>query len=387
MIGSSGARISLGTFPTPLEPAPRLAAAIGLPAGRLWIKRDDLTGLGGGGNKVRKLERTLAAALRDGADCLVTTGAAQSNHARLTAAAGARLGLPVTLVLAGDPGGPAEAPAGNLLLDEIFGARIRWAGDADDRRLAAVADETAAELASSGAHPAVIPFGGSNRDGALAYADAARELRDQLRDQLRAQLRDQLDDRGGLLAQVTSVVAVGSGGTMAGLVAELGPGQVLGVHTGAVAAPGEAVAALASAITAEAPDTRALRLRTDQVGAGYGRLTEAAAAAIRLAATTEGVVLDPAYTGRAMAGLIAAVRDGDLDRDAPVVFWHTGGLPGLFGHPELQKLLSRTVPRSAQSANVCRPGGRRSPTRRPPPPPRTGNVARPSRAARPAARG
>ena len=108
MTGHSSERISLGTFPTPLEPAPRLAAAIGLRADRLWIKRDDLTGLGGGGNKVRKLERTLAAALRDGADCLVTTGAAQSNHARLTAAAGARLGLPVTLVLAGRP---TPAPA------------------------------------------------------------------------------------------------------------------------------------------------------------------------------------------------------------------------------------------------------------------------------------
>ncbi len=334
MTGSSTERISLGTFPTPLEPAPRLAAAIGLRADRLWIKRDDLTGLGGGGNKVRKLERTLAAALRDGADCLVTTGAAQSNHARLTAAAGARLGLPVTLVLAGDPGRPGEAPAGNLLLDEIFGARIRWAGDADDTRLAAVADETAAELASSGAHPAVIPFGGSNRDGALAYADAARELRDQLPDAAAATSR-----------RATSVVAVGSGGTMAGLVAELGPEHVLGVHAGAVAAPAEAVAALASTITAERLSTRRpLRLRTDQVGAGYGRLTEPAAAAIRLAARTEGIVLDPTYTGRAMAGLIAAVRDGDLDRDAPVVFWHTGGLPGLFGHPEIQNLLSRTDP-------------------------------------------
>ena len=333
-------RISLGTFPTPLQPASRLAAAIGLRADRLWIKRDDLTGLGGGGNKVRKLERTLAAALRDGADCLVTTGAAQSNHARLTAAAGARLGLPVTLVLAGAPGRPGEAPEGNLLLDEIFGARIRWAGDADDLGLAAVADEAAAELASSGAHPAVIPFGGSNRDGALAYADAARELRDQLADQL----RDLLGDRGGLLAQLTSVVAVGSGGTMAGLVAELGPERVLGVHTGAVAAPGEAVAALASAITAESLDPQALRMRTDQVGAGYGRLTEATAAAIRLTARAEGIVLDPTYTGRAMAGLIAAVRDGDLDRDAPVVFWHTGGLPGLFGHPEAATIAGSLVP-------------------------------------------
>jgi L-cysteate sulfo-lyase len=329
MTGHSTERISLGTFPTPLEPAPRLAAAIGLRGDRLWLKRDDLTGLGGGGNKVRKLERTLGAALRDGADCLVTTGAAQSNHARLTAAAGARLGLPVTLVLAGAPGRPGEAPEGNLLIDETFGARIRWAGDADDTRLAAVADETAADLASSGAHPAVIPFGGSNRDGALAYADAARELCDQLR----SQLGDRLGDRGRL-GHATSVVAVGSGGTMAGLVAELGPEHVLGVHTGAVAAPGEAVAALASAITAELLDPQALRLRFDQVGAGYGRLTEPTAAAIRLTARTEGIVLDPTYTGRAMAGLIAAAGDGDLGRDAPVVFWHTGGLPGLFGHRE-----------------------------------------------------
>ena len=151
------------------------------------------------------------------------------------------------------------------------------------------------------------------------------------------------------------MVAVGSGGTMAGLVAELGPGHVLGVHAGAVAAPAEAVAALASTITAEPQNPHALRLRTDLVGAGYGRLTEPAAAAIRLAARTEGIVLDPTYTGRAMAGLIAAARDGDLDRAAPVVFWHTGGLPGLFGHPEIQKLLSRTDPGSAPSAPCPRP--------------------------------
>ena len=330
MTGHSGERISLGTFPTPLEPAPRLAAAIGLRADRLWIKRDDLTGLGGGGNKVRKLERTIAAALRDGADCLVTTGAAQSNHARLTAAAGARLGLPVTLVLAGQPDAGGAEPAGNLLLDEIFGARIRWAGDADDNELAAVAARVADELAEAGARPAIIPFGGSNRDGALAYADAARELHDQLRDQLYGVLDVPPD--GERPGPATSVVAVGSGGTMAGLVAELGSERVLGVHAGAVAAPAEAVAALASTVTAEPVDPQTLRLRTDQVGAGYGSLTEPVAAAIRLAARTEGIVLDPTYTGRAMAGLIAAAAEGDLGRDAPVVFWHTGGLPGLFGH-------------------------------------------------------
>jgi L-cysteate sulfo-lyase len=315
--GTGEGRVSLGTYPTPLEPAPRLAAALGLEGDRLRIKRDDLTGLGAGGNKVRKLERTVAAALRSGADALVTIGAAQSNHARLTAAAGARLGLPVTLVLAGKPGGPA---VGNLLLNALFGARIRWAGDADDRALAALADDVAAELASGGAHPAVIPFGGSNRDGALAYADAAREL------------------RGQLPGESVSVVAVGSGGTMAGLVAGLGAGSVLGVDTGAVEDPRTAVAALASAIAPEpvAPDS--LRLRADQVGSGYGTLTGKAAQAVRLAARTEGIVLDPVYTGRALAGLAAAVRDGDIGAGTPVVFWHTGGLPGLFGHPSAQNL-------------------------------------------------
>jgi D-cysteine desulfhydrase len=314
MSGSStGAeRVVLGTFPTPVEPAPRLAAALGLGRGRLWIKRDDLTGLGGGGNKVRKLERIVAAAMRGGADTLVTTGAAQSNHARLTAAAGARLGLPVTLVLSGEP---AEL-SGNLLLDSLFGARIRWAGDAGHHELAAFADEVAAELASGGAHPAVIPFGGSNRDGALAYADAAREL------------------RGQLPGEPVSVVALGSGGTMAGLVAGLGAHRVLGVHVGAVADPRLAVAGLATEITAEPVAPESLRVRTDQVGAGYATLTSGAAEAVRLTARTEGIVLDPVYTGRAMAGLLAAVRDGDVEPDAAVVFWHTGGLPGLFGHRE-----------------------------------------------------
>ena len=138
-------RLSLTTLPTPLEPAPRLAEALGLRPVGLWIKRDDLTGLGAGGNKVRKLERTVAVALRDGADTLVTTGAAQSNHARLTAAAGARLGLSVVLVLAGRE----EEPVGNLLLDGLFGATIHWAGDVDDSELALVAAELASRLAGA----------------------------------------------------------------------------------------------------------------------------------------------------------------------------------------------------------------------------------------------
>lgn len=316
--------VSLGTFPTPLEPAPRLGAALGLGEERLWIKRDDLTGLGGGGNKVRKLERTVATALREGADSLVTTGAAQSNHARLTAAAGARVGLPVTLVLSGQP----SPPVGNLLLDDLFGARIRWAGDIGHGELAAYADEVAAELASEGWRPEVIPFGGSNRDGALAYADAGRELRAQLA-------------RERVAEDPVSVVALGSGGTMAGLVAALGASHVLGVHVGAVSDPAGVVAGLASMITAETVSPGSLRVRTDQVGTGYSTLTGQSAEAIRLAARTEGIVLDPVYTGRAMAGLAAAVRDGEVGPDTPVVFWHSGGFPGLFGHPDAAVIADR----------------------------------------------
>ena len=169
-------RASLGTWPTPLEPLPRLARALGLDAGDLWIKRDDLTGLGGGGNKLRKLEWTCGAALAEGATTLVTTGAPQSNHARLTAAAGARLGLDVVLVLAGEPG---TSTSGNIALDGLLGARIVWAGDHDP---AARAEEVADELRSTGAIPAVIPFGGSSVLGAQGYVECARELLDQAPD-------------------------------------------------------------------------------------------------------------------------------------------------------------------------------------------------------------
>ena len=196
-------RIRLASWPTPLEPAPRLAEALGLGPDDLWIKRDDLTGLAGGGNKIRKLEWTVAAAIAAGADALVTTGAPQSNHARLTAAAGARLGLRVVLVFPGDPGG---TQSGNLALDGLLGARIAWAGDVG---LAEAADAVVAQLRAQGGRPALIPFGGSSGVGARGYVACARELQQQLPD---------LD---------TVVVALGSGGTMAGLVAALGPDKVL----------------------------------------------------------------------------------------------------------------------------------------------------------------
>ncbi|MFE7705100.1 D-cysteine desulfhydrase family protein [Streptomyces sp. NPDC057486] len=304
-------RAVFGTWPTPLEPMPRLARALGLGADDLWIKRDDLTGLGGGGNKVRKLEWTCGAALADGATVLVTTGAPQSNHARLTAAAGARLGLDVVLVLAGAPG---ASESGNLALDGLFGATVVWAGDVGDRALDATAQQVAAGLRRQGGVPAVIPFGGSSVLGARGYVECGRELLAQARD------------------LETVVVAVGSGGTMAGLVDPLGAARVIGVHCGAVTDPAGTVSALVSGLSGTdcAPDS--LRMRLDQVGDGYGALTEQSMAALTLTARTEGIVLDPIYTGRAMAGLIAAIEDGDVLPGQRTVFLHSGGLPGLFGH-------------------------------------------------------
>ncbi|MFJ2651997.1 D-cysteine desulfhydrase family protein [Streptomyces sp. NPDC087420] len=304
--------VRLGTWPTPLEPAPRLARLIGLEPDDLWIKRDDLTGLAGGGNKVRKLEWTAGAALRQGARTLVTSGAPQSNHARLTAAAAARLGMDAVLVLKGSP---PDAVSGNIALDGLLGARIVWAGDVDQAGLGAVLREVAEESRAEGAEPAVIPFGGSSVLAARGYAEAGRELLAQAPD------------------LATVVVAMGSGGTMAGLVHALGADRVLGVDVGAVTDPGQVVSDFVAGLAG--PGTRApytLRLRRDQVGAGYAELTDGVMDALTVTARAEGVVLDPVYTGRAMAGLIAAVAEGDVRPGQRTVFLHTGGLPGLFGH-------------------------------------------------------
>ncbi|QIK65346.1 pyridoxal-phosphate dependent enzyme [Nocardioides sp. HDW12B] len=306
-------RLTLATWPTPLEPAPRLATALGLAPDDLWVKRDDLVGLGGGGNKVRKLEATLAEALAQGATAVVTSGAAQSNHARLTAAAGARLGLEVTLVLAGEPPEPPERSTGNLLLDELLGARLVWAGATSLADLDAVVEQEAARLRSAGTPTYVVPYGGSNVAGAGAYAEAGHEILGQAPD--------------------TSLVvaAVGSGGTMAGLVHALGVDRVLGVDTGAVPDPGDRVAQLLAGLGTPVASAD-LRLRRDLVGEGYGVLSAEVRAAMELVARTEGIVLDPVYTGRAAAGLVAGVREGVVVAGRRTVLLHSGGLPGLFGH-------------------------------------------------------
>ncbi|MEU5907227.1 pyridoxal-phosphate dependent enzyme [Micromonospora sp. NPDC047527] len=292
------APVSLGTWPTPLEAAPRLAARLGLD--ELWFKRDDLGGLGGGGNKVRKLRYTCAEAVAAGATTVITPGAPQSNHARLTAAAAARLGLACVLVLAGSP--PTDR-RGNLLLDELAGADIVWAGDSPLAEVLAVEAQRRSAWA--------IPFGGTSPASVQGYVDCGREL------------RAQLPDIDG--AEV--VVALGSGGTMAGLVRELGAERVVGVDVGALPDPRATVAGL----LAGEVEPAALRIDGSQVGAGYATLTDGVRAALATTARAEGVFLDPTYTGRAMAALLA----GSFPRGGRVVFLHTGGLPGLFGHPGL----------------------------------------------------
>jgi 1-aminocyclopropane-1-carboxylate deaminase/D-cysteine desulfhydrase-like pyridoxal-dependent ACC family enzyme len=293
----------LGVWKTPCERAPRLAERLGLGAGDLWIKRDDWLGLGGGGNKLRKLEHLCGEAVAAGATTLVTTGAAQSNYARLTAASARRLGLDVVLVLHAGTG------TGNLTLNAVFGAEIVWDGDAE-------------AIAASRPGAVVLPYGGSSAVGARGYVTCAREIEEQVPDARHV------------------VVGVGSGGTMAGLVAGLGADRVLGVDTGAVSDPVERVSAFVEELGASA---EGLRMRLDQVGPGYEELSDAARRAIDDAGRCEGLVLDPVYTAKAMAGLAAAVAGGEIKPGERTVFVHTGGLPGLFGHPYAAELTARVV--------------------------------------------
>jgi len=316
-------RHPLGFFPTPLVQLPRLTRELGGPP--IWMKRDDQTGLALGGNKTRKLEYLLGDALARGADTLVTGGAAQSNHCRQTAAAAAACGLDCHLVLGGEP--PAT-PAGNLLLDELLGARLHWAGEhRKGEDLPRVADA----LRAAGRRPCIIPYGGSNEIGAMGFVEAVREL------------GAQVQDTGVRFGTV--VFASSSAGTQAGLLvgrhAYAYEFEILGIQ---VDKEGLDETPLAIRVRDLAQGTATglglgVRFDLDEVrldarftGAGYGIVGAPEREAIRLVARTEGILLDPVYTGRAMAGLIELVRVGALPSSAPVLFWHTGGAPALFAH-------------------------------------------------------
>lgn len=310
--------LALAHLPTPLEPMPRLGAHLGLPERTLWVKRDDCTGLAGGGNKARKLGHLCADAVASGCDVLVTGGGRQSNHVRMTAAAAAVLGMDAVLVMASDE---PERPTGNVVLDHLFRPRFVWAGPLDYYALEARIEAEAQVLRAAGRRPYVMPIGGASVVGALGYVVAA--------DELRAQLAER--GVGGVDLVVT---ADGSGGTHAGLVAGLGDHRaVLGVDVGTRPDLEEQVpakAALAAKAAARPAPTGAVRLDRDRFGEGYGAPTDGGREALDLAARLEGLVLDPVYSGKAMAGLIAAVRSGAVEPGQQVVFLHTGGLPALF---------------------------------------------------------
>jgi D-cysteine desulfhydrase len=311
-------RIALATLPTPLLAAPRLSDALGV---EVSIKRDDLTGLLLGGNKARKLEFLCGEALEQGAGTLVTGGGSGSNHVQLTAAASARLGLDCVVVCYGEP--PVGEPLG-LRLTRRLGAHVIFTGSADRASVDARLEEVAAKLTADARHPYVIPRGGASATGAVGYAVAAVELAEQL-------------DAAGLDA-ATVFLSTGSCGTQAGLLVGASIVEESGVRLDVVGVPvsrppeecAERIARLATGC--------AERLRWDRVftagevnllggylGPGYGKASPEGDEAAGLALRTEGLVLDPVFTAKAMAGLIAEARAGRLT--GPVVFLHTGGTP------------------------------------------------------------
>lgn len=318
-------RARFAHLPTPLEAAPRLGEALG--GVNLFVKRDDCTGLAGGGNKTRKLEFLVGEALARGADTLVTQGAVQSNHVRQTAAAAARFGLACEVILETRTGSKAEDynENGNVLLDRLLGAALRTVPGGSDMN--AALEETAQAVRDRGGKPYVIPGGGSNAIGALGYADCAREL------------MVQADAMGLKIDQI--VTATGSAGTQAGLVAGLAvvgadvPVLGIGVRAPRPTQEGNVFKlAQETAALLGHPD-RVAREQVvadcDYVGEGYGLVDQAVIEALKLAARTEGLLLDPVYSGKAMKGLIALAAQGRFE-GRTVVFLHTGGAQGLFGY-------------------------------------------------------
>jgi len=316
-------RVKLVNLPTPLEKMPRLTKLLNGP--QLWIKRDDCTGLAFGGNKERKAEFALGDALSKKADVVITVGPIQSNHARATAAAARKLGVKVILVLTGER---PKSYDGNLLLDHLLGAEIRFLhGKPTKSDRARFMKEIAEDLRKKGHAPYIIPAGASYPPGAIAYANAMLELLAQA--------------QNGDLKIDHLVHAAGSGGTQAGLVLA---NKALGSKVNVLGICGEPRAKdrlVEETIEIARETARVLDLvvmvksddvvlNEDYAGEEYGRLTPEALDAIKLLAQTEGILLDPVYTGKAMAGLISLIKRGHFKKDDTVVFLHTGGTPALF---------------------------------------------------------
>lgn len=329
----------LAFLPTPLEETPRLAAKIGL--SKLFFKRDDLTGLACGGNKARKLEYDFAEIISGEYDVVITAGGIQSNHARMTAAASRKLGLDVKLVL----GGPDfDLYKGNILLDAMFGAEIRYLVDDDaNDRLTSAMEQWAAELTLKGHKPFVLPIGGSSGLGSLGYVQAMKELSNQI---------------GSSPLQI--ILAVGSCGTYAGTILGskifLPQARIIGIS---VSRTSEAIKRRTKEIIQESAslldhtiveNDLSFECYDDYCGE-YGISTKEGQQAIQDCAQLEGILLDPIYTGKVLAGLIDLVDKKIIDKNIPVVFIHTGGLPIIFSFEgELGK--------SAQCTKIYKPSVR-----------------------------
>ncbi len=326
----------LGTWPTPLHRLDRFGTAIGA---EVWIKRDDVQGVALAGNKIRKFNLVVGRALAEGCDTLVTTGGLQSNSARTGASAAAAVGMECHLVLSGEPPNDEPGPTANLLLDHLVGATVHYTGDASWAALNQQVDELVAELNAAGRRAFAAPVGCSSPLGSLGFARAFLELETQ-------------SDTAGMTPSVI-VHTTTSGGTHAGLLvgrALMSPGSplagvpIIGVDAGRlyddIAAQHHALAVEAAAVIgldlAAQLSPADLAIVHDQVGDGYGARTAAATEAIKLLARTEAIIVDPVYSAKGLAGLVALVRSGPLgataagDLHGPILFWHTGGYHALF---------------------------------------------------------
>jgi L-cysteate sulfo-lyase len=328
---SSFPRVRLAHLPTPLEPLDRISKLLDGP--RLWIKRDDCTGVSTGGNKARKLEFVLGDAISKGADTVITAGAWQSNHSRQTAAAAARLGLDCHLMLWNLTGHSEREYLrnGNILLDRLHGATIHELGGPDGTDvipyLNGEVDKCAQRLREQGARPYAIPVGASNPTGALGYVECAREL------------VAQSTEAGFKIDAI--VHRSGSGGTQAGLVAGLAEMDaqinVIGIGGGESPTEFEEMAfrmatETASLLGKPSAVKRSAVVATDPNPIQYGRLTPEISEVIGLFARNEGILVDPVYTAPALVGMIELIRRGNFSRDSNVVFIHTGGTAALFSY-------------------------------------------------------
>ena len=321
-------RIRCGHWPTPLEPMTNVSAKLNGPA--LWVKRDDCTGLSTGGNKTRKLEYLIADALEQGADTVITQGATQSNHARQTAALCAKVGLACHILLEDRTGFEDSAYRlnGNVLLNRLHGATVAARPGGSDMQ--AEMEAFARTLQAQGKKTYVIPGGGSNPIGALGYVNAALEL------------VTQINEMG--LHATHLVLATGSSGTHAGLLAGLkilnSPLKVVGIGVRAPKEKQEQMVYDLACRTATLLGHEGIVKREDvfadcnYVGPGYGLPTPGMVEAVRMFAETEGLLFDPVYTGKGLAGLIDWVRRGHFTSNDTVIFLHTGGSAALFGYPE-----------------------------------------------------